>query len=134
MAKSTLLFLSFMLVSFMILSFLTFMTASAAYGMPPRHEPDFEHLAEEIQISDEQMESFLSIMHEQHENRKSIHDEGRENIKDRMEQLDDELVNRLSGILTEQQLQAFVERLEKRKRERKKHRLLNTHRAGCCQQ
>ena len=93
-------------------------------AMPPKEAPDFQRLAAELQVTDDQKEAFLAIMRDQHEKRKALHQQGRDNIKAHMDSLDQSLVSQLESLLSPAQMEEFTARMEKRKQEMKKHRML----------
>lgn len=109
---------------------LVFGFASASYGMQPKHQPNFERLAEEINVTEDQMDGFIEVMQAQHSQRKEIHEQERDAAKEKMDALRDGMLNKLAGILTAEQMVQLREKMEKRKQEKKKYRLLNAHR--CC--
>ncbi len=77
-----------------------------------------QHLIEVLSLSDNQQDSFTSILKEQHEKRKSIHEQytdSREQERESMQQLREETLMLLQGVLTQEQLEQFS-KLHKRKR------------------
>ncbi|WP_369599891.1 Spy/CpxP family protein refolding chaperone [Hahella sp. SMD15-11] len=70
--------------------------------------PDFDRMADKLELTQEQRDAFIDIMKGQHEKRQAIMDSTREQMK----ALDDETRARLKNVLTEEQLA----RMERRRR------------------
>lgn len=96
-----------------------------AVAGPVKHEPNFERLAEKLNLSEDQTESFLAIMQEQHQQRIALRKQGREAFRPKMDALHEALIAKLSGVLTVDQLDEFKAITEQRQRERKKYRMLH---------
>ena len=103
--------------------------AGVASAMPPKHKPDFNRLAEELQVTAAQKDEFVAIMKEQHRERislqQSLRQQDREQHKARMDELKEALIGKLQAVLTAEQLEAFTAHMEKRRQQIKKYRLLN---------
>ena len=120
-------------IKLMTLISILFLSVSAmAIATPPRHKPDFDRLAQELQVTDAQKDQFMTIMREQHEKRKALHEQGREAVKERMDSLDKALISKLEAVLTPEQMGEFIARMEKRKQDMKMHRMLKAHKGDCC--
>lgn len=103
-----------------VLSSITMM-ASAQGGERPNHKPGPEHLIEALQVTEDQQDSFLTIMKAQHEKRMSIHEQYRGNHEEErssMTSLHEETLVLLQGVLTAEQLEIFAT-MEKQKPARK---------------
>lgn len=88
---------------------------------PGGHEPDFSRAAERLSLDEAQTEQFVSVMSEQHEKRhalrESLKNSGDEKtIRAEMKPLREDTHEKLSAILSSEQLVAFEEMREKRRR------------------
>lgn len=87
----------------------------------PEHKPGPQHLIEALQVTEDQQDSFLTIMKAQHERRMSIHEQYRDNHEEErtlMMALHEETLILLRGVLTAEQLETFTT-MEKQKPSRK---------------
>ena len=119
-----------------LISALVLGLSGAAYGMPPTQAPDFERLATELQITEQQQDQFFAIMKAQHDERKALHQQGRDMMKDqmraKMDELDQSVMAKLEALLTPEQMAEFSERVEKRKEAMKMRRMLSKSQGDCC--
>jgi len=79
-------------------------------------------MIEKLGLSDNQTEQFRSIMHEQHQKRKDVHEqykESREKEHEAMEALHQETIERLSPVLTAEQLKSFETEVKKHRPKRR---------------
>jgi len=86
----------------------------------PKRGP--ERMIEKLNLSDNQTEQFRSIMDEQHQKRKDIHEQhkaSRETEREAMESLHQETIERLSPVLTAEQLASFEEVVKKHRPNRR---------------
>ncbi len=78
-----------------------------------KRQPNWDRLADRLQIDDSRRDDFISVMEAQHQQRREI----RENsgVREAMESLDGELQTTLAGILSAEELDNFNAHREKRK-------------------
>jgi len=75
-----------------------------------RHKRGPERMIEKLNLSDNQTEQFRTIMDEQHQKRKNVHEQykdSRETEHEAMKALHQETIERLSPVLTAEQLKSF---------------------------
>ncbi|WP_163832540.1 Spy/CpxP family protein refolding chaperone [Spartinivicinus ruber] len=89
-------------------------------GHPGKHKGP--RLVKELSMTDEQKEAFHSIMNSQRKERCAIHEKYRPQIQAEMEQVHQNTVNQLTGVLTPEQLEKFNQLHEKRKERHQKHK------------
>ena len=83
-----------------------------------------EFLLKVLQVSEQQEGAFLAIMKEQHELRKMIHQQYqllRKEERHAMEELHQETIDKISVVLTSEQLEAFKELKRHRRSQHKMH-------------
>ena len=89
-------------------------------------------LTEKLDLQEEQIEAVQQVMNEQHEKRRELFQSSRDSMKEKMEGLHNETKEKLSSVLTPEQMTKFEElhaqRMEKReqRREKRKERFKNT--------
>lgn len=122
--------------SLVLMSVFVFGLSGVAFAMPPKQAPDFQRLASELQITGQQQDQFLAIMEAQHEERKALHQQGREAMKDemreKMQSLDESVKAKLEALLTSEQMDEFLRRMEKRKQTMQMRRMLTSNHRDCC--
>lgn len=93
--------------------------ASAQAQMPcPPPPPDWDRLATRLGLEDSQRDDFSGVMEAEHEKRQALHQQSFDTMKTGMDAIDQETLEKLVGILTEDQLAA----LEALQTDRRRHR------------
>ena len=85
-------------------------------------QPNFEKLADKLELTIEQTPEFISVMDAHFEKRKAFKKAQRVELKEKMEEHQQQMLADLSAILNEEQLTSFEQHMEKRK-ERFEHRM-----------
>jgi len=91
-----------------------FAVSSLAFSNDKR-EPDFNRLADKLELVDYQKAEFISVMKIQHEKRQALKEVAREDRKSVMEQHHSETLSSLSEVLNDEQLGSFEAHVDKRK-------------------
>lgn len=121
------LFLTTLLLSFVLLQPLQ---AQPPHGKPPHGKPfgHWQQIAQDLSLSDEQTESFMSVLNSQHEKRREImkahRKEREEKPRAEMEALHQETISLLASVLSAEQLQQFEDEMEAHRKHRKMHKVM----------
>lgn len=103
------------LASFILIVATLYTQVSYAEGQNrPKRGP--EQMINKLNLSDNQTEQFRSIMDEQHSKRKAVHEQykaSREEEHEAMESLHQETIERLTPVLTAEQLESFETEVKK---------------------
>lgn len=85
--------------------------------VPPA--PDWNKLADDLNVYDSQRTSFISIMTRQHEQRmqmqRKLHEQMRELMRGQMEAMDRDVRKQLASVLAQEQLQRFEQLMSERR-------------------
>lgn len=82
-----------------------------------KRQPNWERLADKLELSEGQTVEFVALMQSQHEQRKQIMEEN--GVHEKLSSLRQETREKLSSVLTEQQFESWEEHLQKRKMRKK---------------
>ena len=93
----------------------TFADQSKGKEQSGKRKQHMQQLMGELQLSNEQKESFKQIMKEQREKHHAIMNEIHEQVKPKMEAIHDETKQRLATILDEKQLESYNKFAEKKR-------------------
>lgn len=85
-----------------------------------KRKPNWNKLAEKLNLDDSQKSAFIEVMKEQHKKRVAIKQSS--GVREAMDTVDTELQQSLASVLNEEQLANFVNHQEKRKNRRHKGR------------
>lgn len=83
---------------------------------------DFQRLADELQLRQDQYADVQSIMERHHEQRRSMHRSNHSNMKEQMDAMDQSLISELSAVLDSDQIGLFENHIEKRKQQHRSGR------------
>ena len=115
----------------------TFADQSKGEEKSGKRKQHMQQLMEELQLSNEQKESFKQIMKEQREKHYAVMNEIHEQVKPKMDAIHDETRQRLATILDENQLESYnkfaekkrnhmKERMEKKYRQKRSEKYFDT--------
>ncbi|MGH1440100.1 MAG: hypothetical protein ACRBBR_08335 [Cellvibrionaceae bacterium] len=108
---------------YLLVVFLAGILGSSLVVAHGKKEPNFDRLAEELNLEESQKAEFVSLMQSQHEKRKVIKEASREERKNMMDQHREETLSALSSVLTDEQLSSFETHLEQRRAESKERKM-----------
>lgn len=109
------------LVAVCLFTSISMMASAQSQGDERPDKPGPQHLIEALQVTEDQQDSFLTVMNAQHEKRMSIHEQYRDNHEEErtlMTALYEETLTLLQDVLTAEQLETFTT-MEKQKPSRK---------------
>lgn len=109
------------LVAVCLFTSISMMTSAQSQGDERPDKPGPQHLIEALQVTEDQQDSFLTVMKAQHEKRMNIHEQYRDNHEEErtlMTALHKETLTLLQNVLTAKQLETFTS-MEKQKPSRK---------------
>ena len=86
--------------------------------MPPRGGPPMEPLIEALQLDESQTEQVEQILREQHDKRMALRRSQSENWRTDMREIHEETIARLRTVLSEDQVNEFIEFTKSRRKAR----------------
>ena len=101
-----------------LLSLVSLGLTHQALAKGPQRDAFREQLTEALHLDQNQVGPFEQILQEQREKRRALWKSQREQMRTQMQALRDETVERLRTVLSEEQLQTFLDTIEARRAER----------------
>lgn len=84
-----------------------FITGAQAQAPCPPSAPDWDRLATRLGLEYDQREDFSAVMEAEHEKREAVHQQAFDDMKEGMEAIDQETLEKLANVLSEDQLAAL---------------------------
>ena len=101
-----------------LLSLVTLGLTHQALAKGPQREAFMEQLTEALNLDQSQVGPFEQILQEQRDKRQALWKSQREQMRTQMRAIHDETTTRLRSVLSEEQLQTFLDMIQARRAER----------------